>query len=325
MTVPHELLVFLAGCIFATGLATMRAHYRAKRQTKQLKRLISHVEHVLSGERDLDFEHMSEGDLSVLASDIDKMVCRLNSANDQLDRQNRRLADALADISHQIKTPLTTLNIVTDLLRRQLVSQEHDEAVLKRVGLITQLHAHIDDLVATLLKLARFDAGVIELEHRPVHLDDLIRTIENEHAIAFDISNITFNCTVEGAPIFSGDAAWTLEALSNIVKNCREHTPEHGTVSIRAYEDTLACRIIVSDSGSGITDHDLPHIFDRFYRGSEPEHATGVNPQGNGIGLSLAQALIRAQGGTIEAKNRKSANGDVLGAQFTVSLFRNTI
>mgnify|MGYP002518478675 CR=1 FL=1 len=290
-----------------------------------MRLLASRVERVLDGSRALDFDHMSEGALSVLASDIDKMTNRLNNVNDELSRKNRHLAEALADISHQIKTPLTALNVATDLLRRQLAERPDSEEELKRLQLIMRLHAHIDDLVASLLKLARFDAGVIELEQTTVDGAKLVDRLIEEHEISFEIAGIELERKIEGHPTFTGDADWTLEALSNIVKNCREHTPEHGGVTIRVYEDALACRIIISDTGSGIPPQDLPHIFERFYRGGDQKGRNDVNPQGNGIGLSLSMALIKAQGGTIAARNRKGSDGSIVGSEFKISLYKNTI
>lgn len=319
------LLWFIAGCTVSAAVAAILAYRSSRKRTRDIQLLTSQVERVLDGSRALDFDHMSEGPLAVLASDLDKMVNRLNSVNDQLGQQNRRLADALADISHQIKTPLTALNVATDLLRRQLATAPDSEEELKRLQLIMQLHAHIDDLVATLLKLARFDAGVIELEQTTVDGANLVNRLIDEHEISFEIAGIELESKVEGRPTFTGDADWTLEALSNIVKNCREHTPEYGHVTIQAYEDALACRFILSDSGSGIPPNDLPHIFERFYRGGDQTGNSDVNPQGNGIGLSLSMALIRAQGGTIAAHNRTGSDGSIIGSEFTVSLYKNTI
>lgn len=122
--------------------------------------------------------------------------------------------------------------------------------------------------------------------------------------------------------------SWSVEALGNILKNCMEHTPAGGCVTVRVTQDVLACRIRVEDTGPGIAEIDLPHIFERFYRGKRggsEEASNEVNPAGVGIGLSLAKSLVTAQGGTLTAENVRDEAGVVTGAAFTIAFFRSIV
>ncbi len=307
----------------ASVLACLPFLVLTRRRYRKLAQLSACIDDVLHGDRSLDFSSMSEGELAILCSELDKMVMRLNLTADELTREKQALADALADISHQIKTPLTSLSITTELVRKHLAEVPECAEDLERMRRIEQLEIRVEHLVASLLKLARLDAGAIRLASDQVLVDDVVRSAVQPLAIALDIADVALQVDIADGCTFTGDPAWTAEAIGNIVKNCMEHTPTGGTVRIIAWEDALACRIRVTDTGSGIAEEDLPHVFERFYRsahGGEAESA--VNPAGIGIGLSLAQSLIAAQGGTITAKNAHDERGRVCGAQFDIAFFR---
>ena len=154
-------------------------------------------------------------------------------------------------------------------------------------------------LVSSLLKLARLDAGVVRLERHRVDVSSLVKAAQEPLAVAADLAGVTFQAKVEPDCSFMGDAAWTREALTNVLKNCVEHTPAGGAVSITAHEDAVACRIRMEDTGPGIAEKDLPHVFERFYHGtSSPARRDedACNPSGVGIASrSRARSLV-AQG-----------------------------
>jgi signal transduction histidine kinase len=167
-------------------------------------------------------------------------------------------------------------------------------------------------LVSSLLKLARLDAGVVRLERHRVDVSSLVTAAQEPLAVAADLAGVAFRAQVKPGCSFMGDAAWTREALTNVLKNCVEHTPAGGTVSITAHEDAVACRIRVEDTGPGIAEKDLPHVFERFYHGtSNPARRDedACNPSGVGIGLSLSRALLVAQGAQITASNASPTGG----------------
>lgn len=320
--------LFAAICTFVTGLiVTVIFMILTDRRYRALAKMAANLDRVLAGERDIRLRDMSEGELAILSSEIDKVIARLNLTVDELQAEKLALSDALADISHQLKTPLTSIAISTELIRNRLSARGDSEDLVERLRLIQTLQARVEDLVSALLKLARIDAGVIKLVCGAVDARELVRKSFEPLAIAFDIADVRFSADVQDGASYEGDLTWSVEALENILKNCMEHTPAGGCVSVRVTEDVLACRIRIEDTGPGIAESDLPHIFERFYRGSRDANATPseVNPAGVGIGLALSKSLVTAQGGTLTAENLRDENGNVTGAAFNLVFFKAVV
>lgn len=320
--------LFAAICTFVTGLiVTVIFMILTDRRYRALANMAANLDRVLAGERDIRLRDMSEGELAILSSEIDKVIARLNLTVDELQAEKLALSDALADISHQLKTPLTSIAISTELIRDRLSARGDSEDLVERLRLIQTLQARVEDLVSALLKLARIDAGVIKLVCGDVDARELVRKSFEPLAIAFDIADVRFSADVQDGASYEGDLTWSVEALENILKNCMEHTPAGGCVSVRVTEDVLACRIRIEDTGPGIAESDLPHIFERFYRGSRDANAapSEVNPAGVGIGLALSKSLVTAQGGTLTAENLRDENGNVTGAAFNLVFFKAVV
>lgn len=320
--------LFAAICTFVTGLiVTVIFMILTDRRYRALANMAANLDRVLAGERDIRLRDMSEGELAILSSEIDKVIARLNLTVDELQAEKLALSDSLADISHQLKTPLTSIAISTELIRDRLSARGDSEDLVERLRLIRTLQARVEDLVSALLKLARIDAGVIKLVCGDVDARELVRKSFEPLAIAFDIADVGFSADVQDGASYEGDLTWSVEALENILKNCMEHTPAGGCVSVRVTEDVLACRIRIEDTGPGIAESDLPHIFERFYRGSRDANAapSEVNPAGVGIGLALSKSLVTAQGGTLTAENLRGENGNVIGAAFNLVFFKTVV
>lgn len=320
--------LFAAICTLVTGLiVTVIFIILTNRRYRALANMAANLDRVLAGERDIRLRDMSEGELAILSSEIDKVIARLNLTVDELQAEKLALSDALADISHQLKTPLTSIAISTELIRDRLSARGDSEDLVERLRLIQTLQARVEDLVSALLKLARIDAGVIKLVCGDVDARELVRKSFEPLAIAFDIADVRFSADVQDGASYEGDLTWSVEALENILKNCMEHTPAGGCVSVRVTEDVLACRIRIEDTGPGIAESDLPHIFERFYRGSRDANATPseVNPAGVGIGLALSKSLVTAQGGTLTAENLRDENGNITGAAFNLVFFKTVV
>lgn len=294
--------VLLAAVFFFTSWMRMR----------RIAELTARLDEALASGRSVSFADMAEGELAILASQLDKTLSKLSIANEDLEQERATLADSLADISHQLRTPLTSLGIELELIRRDAATPEQRMKVLSAQRHVEQ----VQWLVSSLLKLARLDSGTVELQRQHVDVAELVNAAADPLAVSFDLAGVDLAVKVDDGCSFEGDPSWTREALANVLKNCLEHTPAGGTVTVSAWKDALATRIRVTDTGPGISEEDLPHVFERFYHGAKSGEDP-ANPAGVGIGLSLARALIVAQDGQITAGNAPDG-----GACFDISFFK---
>lgn len=269
---------------------------------RNISKMGQQIDRILHGEEVSLMQDCQEGDLAVLSTQINKMVRRLKEQSDILVQEKIFMADSLADISHQIKTPLTSISLILSFLREEELSIEKRFLLVQE---LTKLTNRIDWLIYALLRMSKLDAGTVTLQQEKILLKELLSKAYDVIAIPLDIRNIQFQCQIkEGASIF-GDMAWMTEAVGNILKNCMEHTPKGGKICVFCEENPLYTLIRIEDTGDGIAKEDLPHVFERFYRGKN------ADSQSVGIGLALSRKIITAQNGTIKAMNRKEGHGAV--------------
>ena len=274
----------------------------------RLAALADRINQILHGGA-IDFDRCAEGELSILHSEIYKMTVRLRGQQQTLTKEKEYLANSLADISHQIRTPLTAINLLLGLLSEPNLTDERRHSLIHELyGLLTR----IDWLITTLLKISMLDAGTARFRAERTSLETLIQKSCAPLLIPIELRGQQLRIRADGD--FSGDLAWTCEAVGNIVKNCMEHTPAGGTIEIIAQENALYSEIVIRDNGTGIPPEDLPHIFERFYKGKN------TDSKSFGIGLALSRMIITGQGGTVKAANRKPA-----GAVFSIRFYKGTV
>lgn len=292
--------------ILQIGLFGLVQGLSKRQRDRQLARLTREITEVLHGESALAMGAHEEGEMGILRSELHKMSQRLVEQKERLQADKVSLAASLADISHQIRTPLTSLSLITERLRG-----ETDPTM--RTRLLREQLTHlrrIDWLISALLKLSKLDAGTALFQNQPVDLRELVRQALEPLLIPLELKEITLEEEVTTGAGYLGDLAWSAEALTNILKNCLEHTPSGGTIRISGDQTPLFARLVIEDTGPGIHPGDLPHLFERFYRG---KHASD---QSVGIGLALARLIITRQGGTIKAENQSQG-----GARFLIHLY----
>ena len=329
---PDAAALAAAAAVAAVG-AVLVALFCAvtARRYRALARMAERVDEALHDDRAVSLSDMREGELAILASEVDKALTRLTITAEELAGEKASLADSLADISHQLRTPLTSLGLTLELARKE-AGPEAPEQLLERLRTSERLLTQVQWLVEALLKLARIDAGAVRLRRAPVDVARLVDAAAAPLAIPFDLADVRLERRVQPGAGFVGDEAWCAEALENVLKNCLEAAPAGGRVLVEAEEDAVACRITVTDTGPGISEADLPHVFERFYRGGRAGAAGGarqeggeVSPAGVGIGLSLARSLVTAQDGRITAGNALDASGRVTGARFCLAFFKAVV
>lgn len=310
-----ELLVRLlpAGLVLmglvCAGFVLLLVGYR-RAISAQLAGLSTYLRQLEAGDYALDVRDNGEGNFSLLKNDLYKVTVCLREQAELLQKDKTALSNLIADISHQIKTPLTSLGVLADLLAED-PPEEDRRAFIE--GSRAQL-GRIQWLITALLKLARLDAGMAAFKSEPVALRDLIQRALEPLQIPFEIKKQNLEVHEDDGASFIGDLNWSAEALTNVIKNCVEHTPEGGKITITYAANALYTEIIVSDDGEGIANADLPNIFNRFYRGAN----AGQNSVG--IGLALAKAIFNAQNGDIAVRSQRG-----MGTSFEIRFFRGVV
>lgn len=260
---------------------------------ERIAHISEQIDRVLHNADRIDIGGEEEGELSILQSEICKMTLRIREQNAALKKEKELLADSLADIAHQLRTPLTSINLILSLLENNPEESEKKNLLQEMDGLLVRM----DWLITALLKLSRLDAGIIVFQKQQIRVIDLIRSAVQPLLIPMDLHNITLQFAVPEDIEIQGDVGWLSEALQNIFKNCMESAGDNGQIGISCEDTLLYTELAVHDSGQGIPQEDLACLFDRFYRGKNSSAA------GYGIGLALCRTIITRQGGTICAKN----------------------
>ncbi len=279
------------------------------RRYRYIAELSADIDRILHGEEQMDLTGYDEGELSVLQSEIYKMTVRLREQRQNLRNDKLFLADSLADISHQLRTPLTSINLLVSLLAKPDITDARRQEISRE---LYELLSRVDWLITALLKMSRLDAAAVTFHPASVPLETLLQKAAEPLLIPMELRDQTLRVTAAG--VCSCDIGWTCEAVTNIIKNCMEHTPNGGSLELYGSDNSLYTEIVISDNGSGIPKADLPHIFERFYKGKNSDSKSF------GIGLALARTIITAQNGTIKAENRKPR-----GALFTVRFYKSVV
>ena len=279
------------------------------RRKKDLDELIEFLTKVQDRDTFPDLGLEAEGRMLILRSEIYKLASTLQEQYASEVKKNTYMADMLSNISHQIKTPLTAINLMTDALKNGNL----DEVQRRRcIANITAQTDHITWLVRSLLTLAEIDAGVLVLKKESVPVKDMIGDIVSAIAVEADIKDVAIEVNVPAENVISCDRRWMSEAFSNIIKNSLQHTEAGGTIKISSEETNLSVNIRIEDNGCGISKKDLPNIFERFYHGEKSD------PNSNGIGLSLAKQIINSQNGTISCESEEGR-----GTIFEIKIYKS--
>ena len=282
------------------------------KRRKELEELNDYLTRILSGETTLPPLENEEGELSILRSNIYKAVGRLINVKDYEKESKINLANALADITHQLKTPLTSITVMNDLLKDETDEKKRQEFIAIQSAQIEKMNW----LVQNLLKISKIDAGSVTLKQERISLKELVSLSLEPLLVLLELKKINV-VNEEGNvsdAVINCDKKWTAEALTNIMKNCAEHMDEGGRLSVSYEDNNIYCAVKIEDNGSGIAKEDLPHIFERFYRGRNSS-ADSV-----GIGLSLSNTIIEKQKGEILVESEVGE-----GSVFTIKFYKTVI
>lgn len=276
---------------------------------ERIRKLTAAAKKVVEGEYDIAISEEKEGDFSKLAVSFNDMRKIIRNNLNELKKEKQFLVDLLSDISHQLKTPLSSIILYNDiLLNKQLSKEQRKNFLLNNQNQLNRM----EWLIKSLLKLAKFDADAIILNEEKESLNETIQgAIDTLESKSIE-GNIKIYFDEKETVVLSHDQLWLEEAFINIIKNGIEHTKEGGRVDIELNENPIYKRVTIKDSGEGINDVDLPNIFKRFYKAKTSKKSDSI-----GIGLALSKSIVEAHGGMIEAKSRVG-----IGTQFIITFLK---
>lgn len=265
-------------------------------ENRKIKQIDKYIKDILNNKDTFDIRDYNEDELSKLKNDIYKITMLLKEEKENTLSEKKNLEVILSDISHQIKTPLTSMYVINDLLLDDNLDKKKRKEFLNKNRL--QLE-RIEWLVTSLLKISRLDSGTIKLKKEKININNLIEKVIEPLKIPIELKNQKLIINSPNDLFIKVDLNWTIEALINILKNAYEHTKINGEIKIDLLDNPIYTEINITDNGEGISKDDINHIFERFYKGEN-------NKESIGIGLNMAKTIIEKENGIIEVTSEKN-------------------
>ena len=267
--------------------------FNAKKD-REINKITKCLEEINKRNYKIDIEEMSEDELSILKNELYKVTIKLKEDAENSKQAKKDLKDTLADISHQLKTPITSILIILDnIIDNPDMDKNTREDFIRD---IKRELLNMNFLALNLLKLSKLDSNTVHFIKKEVSLDEIVTSSIKNIAPLCDLKNITITKNLEPSIKINCDLNWQVEAITNILKNCVEHSKENSKIDITTATNKVNHSIKIRDYGTGISEKDLPHIFERFYKGASS------SSNSIGIGLSLAKKIIESNNGIINVE-----------------------
>lgn len=291
---------------FAAILMGVFLHYNREKD-RELEKITGYIEQINQKNYRLELEELSEDELSILKTEIAKTTVMLKEAAEYAIEEKKKLRDSLSDISHQLKTPLTSMSVLLDnLVDDPEMSSDTRQQFLRQ---IRREITNINFLVQSLLKLSKLDSGTIVFRKESVHAREIVEEAVRNVSALSDLRSVRIELKTADSDEICCDARWQVEAVTNILKNAVEHSYEGGLVKIEILSNASYVAISIRDYGQGIRPEEEKHLFERFYRGSN------ASKDSMGIGLALAKAIVEEDHGHISVELSE------IGTRFIVKYF----
>ena len=307
----HTFLIINMSFLIITiaSLCILYFRYNYKRKN-DIKDIIKYIEQINRRNYELEIDTISEDELSILKNEIYKTAVMLKEAALNSNKDKLNLKKSLEDISHQLKTPLTSILVLLD----NLIDEPDMDSSIRNDFIIDIKRnvININFLVQALLKLSKFDANTVHFIKKENDLEMIVKEAIKNVSTLCDLRNINIKLNILENAKVECDAKWQIEAITNIIKNAIEHSKDNSNIVINIDNNRVYSKIEVIDFGDGISKRDIKHIFERFYKG---ENATSNSI---GIGLALAKTIIEEDRGTIAVESNES------NTKFTIKYFKLT-
>ena len=296
--------------IFVTCLISAYYLFALYKNEREIKNVRNYLKEISNKNYKTDLIDISESEISNLKGELYKIVVELKEKSQNLANDRETLSNYLADISHQLRTPLMAITVMTDAIIQNKSSL--DKKTQKIVWKISDQLDRMNWLVDSLLKMAQLETKTVVLSKEQYKLKDLVETVKNNMSIFIEQKNQVIDNEIEDDIYINIDQKWMNEAIENIVKNCIEYSKENSTIVINSAKNPLYTEIFIKDNGKGISKNDLPRIFDKFYKGE--------NSSSNsfGIGLAFAKSVVESHCGEISAKSYENE-----GTTFIIKLYNS--
>ena len=280
-----------------------------KNKDDEINEITKYIEEINRKNYKLNIDEMSEDELSILKSEIYKTTIMLKEAAENSNKEKLQLKEALSDISHQLKTPLTSILIILDnLIDDPNMENDVREDFIRDIKIEM---TNISFFVQSILKLSKLDTNTVDFIVEKVYIKDIIDEVTKKLSILCDLRNIEIVTLIKEDVQINCDFKWQVEAFLNIVKNCIEHSKNDKNIFIEVDENNAYSQVTIEDNGGGIDDEDLPHIFEKFYKGKNSDN------ESSGIGLSLSKSIIEKSHGYIDVESKVGK-----GTKFIIKYFK---
>ena len=297
------------GALAAGALLLLAFYLYIRERERRLSELTGYMRKLSRRDYNLALIENSEDELSHLQNELYKVTVMLKEAAERDRLQRQAVQESVSDISHQLKTPLTSVQILLDNLMED--GEMEEQMRFRFLKEISRQMEGVNWLIGALLKLSRLEADVVEFAHERILVADMMEIICQKLAVLAEVKEVELILRGKTKVFIWGDLQWNTEALLNIVKNAIEHSRSHTAVTITVAENDVYTEVVISDCGEGIAPEEIKHIFDRFYR------AGNAAKDSVGIGLAMAKAIIEKQGGYIMADSKEGE-----GTTFTIKYMK---
>ncbi len=306
ITIKNNNIIIVLYCLISALVLFIINFIYIRNIYKKIGKIDKYMNNILNDDYSIDIKDYCEGDISNLKNDIYKMTIKLKEQSELLIKEKKYLEETLQDISHQIKTPLTSMYMINDILSNEKDDNIKKEFLIKNKNQIER----IEWLVTSLLKLSRLESGTVKLKKEKINLKELIDKAIEPINVLLELKNIKLTKDILDINL-NVDINWTVEALLNIIKNACEHTKDK--IDIVGSTNPLYTEIKIIDNGVGISKKDIKHIFERFYKGNH-------NKESIGIGLNMSKKIINLQNGLIEVSSKEG-----VGSTFIIKFYKNNL